>query len=124
MAARAQIRQDRRRELVLPQRETRAITRHHARLAGALLLATFVVAACTKSRPPDLTVLASSPEQITYEVMVESPLFSKTRAASPAEVIAAAEAFCAQYKRKALFVRTIQRATNMQNVTYDCVAPS
>ncbi len=123
MAARVQIRQNRNRDLVLTQREAPAITRRYARLAAALLLATSVLAAC-KSRPPDLTVLASSPEEITYEVMVESPLFSKTRAASPAEVIAAAEKHCAQYKRKALFVRVVQRATNMQNVTYDCVAPS
>ena len=82
-----------------------------------------MLAAC-KSRPPDLTVLASSPEQITYEVMIESALFSKTRAPTPAEVISAAEKFCGQYKRKAVFVRVVQRATNMQNITYDCVAPS
>jgi len=83
-----------------------------------------LLVACTKSRPPDLTVLASSPEQITYQVLIESPLFSKTRAPTPTEVIAAAEKFCAQYKRKALFARVVQRATNMQNVTYDCLDPS
>ncbi|MCX7356375.1 MAG: hypothetical protein NTY59_16460 [Alphaproteobacteria bacterium] len=88
----------------------------------ALLLATTLLAAC-KSRPPDLTVLTESPEQITYEVMIESALFSSTRAPTPKEVIAAAEKHCAQYKRKALFVRVVQGATNIQNITYDCVAP-
>ncbi len=99
------------------------IIRRYACLAAALFLATPLLAAC-KSRPPDLTVLAESPEQITYEVMIESALFSSTRAPAPSEVIAAAEKHCAQYKRKALFVRVVQRASNLQNITYDCVTPS
>lgn len=90
--------------------------------AAALFLGMTVLAAC-KSRPPDLTVLAASPEQITYEVSIESPLLTSTRAPKPNELIAAAEKHCAQYKKKALFVRVIQRAGNMQNITYDCVAP-
>lgn len=90
-------------------------------IAATLALAASLLAAC-KSRPPDLTVLASSPEEITYETPIESPLFSSTRAPKPAEVVAAAEKFCAQYGKKAKFVRVVQRASNMQNVTYDCVA--
>lgn len=93
-------------------------------LTIVLLMVTFMLSSCISGRPPDLTVLASSPEQITYEVMLESALFSRTRAPTPLEVTAAAEKFCVQYKRKALFVRTVQRAANMQNITYDCVAPS
>lgn len=88
--------------------------------AAALLLATVSLAAC-RNRPPDLTVLAASPEQITYEVSIDSPLLTSTRAPTPNEVIAAAEKHCAQYKKKALFVRVVQRATNIQNITYDCV---
>lgn len=101
------------------------IPRRYPRMAAgaaALFLGMTVLAAC-KSRPPDLTVLAASPEQITYEVSIESPLLTSTRAPKPNELIAAAEKHCAQYKKKALFVRVIQRAGNMQNITYDCVAP-
>ena len=124
MAAWTQIRHDRSRKSASAPfaRGTEVITRRYARLAVALLLATALLAAC-KSRPPDLTVLTQSPEQITYEVMIASALFSSTRAPTPNEVIAAAEKHCAQYKRKALFVRVVQRATNIQNITYDCVAP-
>ncbi|MGE0093507.1 MAG: hypothetical protein AB7T40_03050 [Alphaproteobacteria bacterium] len=99
------------------------IIRPYARLAATLFLAMTLLAAC-KSRQPDLTVLAASPEQITYEVMIESALFSSTRAPTPNEVIAAAEKHCAQYRKKAVFVRVVQRATNIQNITYDCVTPS
>lgn len=125
MAVGAQIRHDRgRKSASVPlERGTELIIRRYARLAAALLLATTLLAAC-KSRPPDLTILAESPEQITYEVMIESALFTSTRAPTPSEVIAAAEKHCARYKRKALFVRVVQRATNIENITYDCVAPS
>jgi len=123
MAAGARIRHDRSRKSVPFERETDVIIRPYARLAATLFLATTLLAAC-KSRQPDLTVLAASPEQITYEVMIESALFSSTRAPTPNEVIAAAEKHCAQYRKKAVFVRVVQRATNIQNITYDCVTPS
>lgn len=123
MAAGAQFRHDRSHGSV--ESETAAISRRRAQLAAsavALFLATGILASC-KNRPPDLTVLTSSPEQITYEVSIESPLFSSTRAPTPNEVIAAAERFCAQHKKKAVFVRVVQRASNMQNITYDCMGP-
>lgn len=105
------------------EQEATVITRPYVRVAAAALVLVMTALAGCKSRPPDLTVLTASPEQITYEVPIESPLFSGTRAPAPKEVIAAAEKYCAQYRKKALFVRVIQRATNMQNITYDCVAP-
>ena len=122
MAAGALIRHDRGRQSEPLEPEADAITRRYARAAAALFLAAAFLTAC-KSRPPDLTVLAASPEQITYEVMIESALFSSSRAPTPNEVIAAAEKHCAQYKKKAVFVRVIQRASNIQNITYDCVGP-
>lgn len=91
--------------------------------AVAVVVLTGLLPACTKSRPPDLTVLSESSEQISFEVPIESALFSKTRAPSQAEVQQAAQAHCAKYRRKAVWVRVIQRSTNMQNVTYDCRDP-
>lgn len=124
MAAGVQIRHDRSRKSASApfERGTGVITRRYARLAAALFLAAPLLAAC-KSRPPDLTILAASPEQVTYEVLIASPLFSSTRAPTPNEVIAAAEKHCAQYRKKAVFVRVVQRASNMSNITYDCVVP-
>ncbi len=81
-----------------------------------------LLAAC-RNRPPDITILSASPDQITYEITKESSLLGSTRAPKPAEVVEAARMHCAQYKKKAVWVRVVQRATNMENVTYDCVAP-
>jgi hypothetical protein len=122
MAAGVLIRHDRGRQSKSLAPEADAISRRYARLAVAAVFATALLAAC-KSRPPDITILAASPEQITYEVSIQSPLFTSMRAPTPNEVIAAAEKHCAQYKKKAVFVRVIQRATNIENITYDCVTP-
>jgi hypothetical protein len=91
-------------------------------MAAAVFLSVFLPA-CMRSRPPDLTILTESSEQIIYEVPIESPLFSKARAPSQTEIQQAAQAHCAKYHRKAVWVRVIQRSSNMQNITYDCRDP-